>query len=183
MEPISRFHSGFVLLQPGFLAQDFCLVCLFPGQLHISTAKMTVCSGLFVDRPAQVERLDDAGRRQVEMLHDQFFNYIFRYFRRSERFHQHRYRFGHADRIGQLDFAAFSQTGSHNVLGYIAGCIGCTAVNLRWIFTRESSATMTCPAAIRIDDDLTACKAAVTLRAADDKTAGGVDEELRLFIE
>jgi hypothetical protein len=64
--------SRALFLEPGSCAQCRCLVGGFPGELRLVAAKVAVGGGLAVDRPQQVERLDDAFRAQVEVLADQF---------------------------------------------------------------------------------------------------------------
>src|SRR6185295_1565887 len=47
------------------------LVGMLPGKFRLVAAEMAVGGGLEVDRPQQVERLDDALRPQVEVLFDE----------------------------------------------------------------------------------------------------------------
>src|SRR2546423_1918376 len=47
------------------------LVGLLPGELRQLPTEVAVAGRLAVDRPAQVQRLDDAARRQLEVLADQ----------------------------------------------------------------------------------------------------------------
>ena len=42
-----------------------------PGEVAVGTAEVSVRRGLLVDRPTQVEALDDRGRAEVELLPDQ----------------------------------------------------------------------------------------------------------------
>src|SRR5687768_12910014 len=44
------------------------LVGLLPGELRPLAAEVAVAGRLAVDRPAQLQRLDDAARRQLEVL-------------------------------------------------------------------------------------------------------------------
>ena len=57
--------------QPDGPAQRLGLVGLLPGEGVQFAAEVAVAGRLAVDRPAQVERLDDAARRQLEVLADQ----------------------------------------------------------------------------------------------------------------
>src|SRR5207244_6181437 len=52
---------------PGLLAQGGGLVGPLPGELRQFAAEVAVPRRLVVDRPAQVQRLDDAARRQLEV--------------------------------------------------------------------------------------------------------------------
>ena len=49
------------------------LVKLLPRQIQIVSAEVAVGCGLFVDRAAQIEHLDDTGRAQVEVLTDDLY--------------------------------------------------------------------------------------------------------------
>jgi hypothetical protein len=84
---------------------------------------------------------------------------------------------GNADGVGNLHQAACRQAGGNDVLGDITASVGGGTVNLGRILAGESTATVRCRTAVGVDDDLAASQAAVTLRAADDKTTGRVDQE------
>ena len=45
-------------------------VQLLPGKIQVIPSEMTVSRGLSVDRAAQIQHSDDAGRTQVEVLTD-----------------------------------------------------------------------------------------------------------------
>ena len=70
-----------------------------------------------------------------------------------------------------------SETGGDDILRHIARGIRSAAVHLRRVLAGEGAAAVGRAAAVGIDDDLAAGETAVTLRAADDEAAGGVDEE------
>src|SRR5262245_55306063 len=59
------------VLEPGRLLERLRLVRLLPGELRPFTTEMAVAGRLLVDRPAQVERLDDPLRGQFEVLADE----------------------------------------------------------------------------------------------------------------
>ena len=81
----------------------------------------------------------------------------------------------HADRVGQLHFAAIGQAGGDDVLGHVPGHVGGAAIDLGRILAAEGAAAVPAPAAVGIDDDLAPGQAAVAVRAADDEPAGRVD--------
>src|SRR5207237_7935379 len=56
---------------PGGLLERLGLVGLLPGEARALAAEVAVPRGLAVDRPAQVQRLDDALGRQLEVLADE----------------------------------------------------------------------------------------------------------------
>ena len=89
---------------------------------------------------------------------------------------------GNADGVGQLDLTLVSQSGRYNILSNIAGCVGCRAVYLGAVLSRECAAAMACRSAIGINDDLASGQAAVAVRAADHKTSGRIDEKFCILI-
>ena len=50
--------------------QRLDLVRALPRKIHIGAAEMTVGRGLAVDRAAEIQHLDDAGRTKVKVLAD-----------------------------------------------------------------------------------------------------------------
>src|ERR1051326_9228031 len=50
-------------------------VCRFPGEVGITAAEVAVGGSLLVNRAAQVQRFDDAPRRQLEVRTDKIGNY------------------------------------------------------------------------------------------------------------
>jgi len=92
-------------------------------------------------------------------------------------------RFGDADGVGKLDLGAVGEAGGDDVFGDVARDIGCRAVDLGRILTRESSAAVTAGSAVGIYDDFAAGEAGVAHRSADDEAAGGVDVVLGMLVE
>src|SRR5690606_17129199 len=80
--------------------------------------------------------------------------------------------------VADLHLALAGQAGGHDVLGHVARRIGGRAVDLGRVFAREGAAAVRARAAVGVDDDLAAGEAAVALRSAGDKAAGGVHQEL-----
>src|SRR5262249_31298029 len=87
------------------LARSSSLVGRLPGELGLLASKVPVRSSLLVDRTTQVQRFNNAFRRELEVLAHKVLNLRLRKLARSERIHEHAYRIGNADRVGQLDFA------------------------------------------------------------------------------
>ncbi|MPM94903.1 hypothetical protein SDC9_142052 [bioreactor metagenome] len=85
--------------------------------------------------------------------------------------HQNAYGPGYADRISQLNLAAFSQASRHNVFRRIPGRIGGATIYLGGILAGKAAAAVAAIAAIGIHDDFAAGKAAVSIGPADDETA------------
>ena len=144
---------------------------MFPREVHIGAAKVTIGSGLFVNWALQVEHFDDAGRTQVKVLVDQADDDVIIDLAGAKCFYMDRNRAGNANGIGQLYFDFISQTCSYNVLGYITGCIRCRTVYLCGILAGEAATAMTGHATIGIDDDFPSREARIALGTADDETA------------
>merc|ERR1711862_988174 len=78
---------------------------------------------------------------------------------------------------------ALAQATLYNGLGHLAANVGCRAVHLGRVLTREGTATMSTPASICIDDNLSAGEARITLRATNDKFARWVDVQMCVVTE
>src|SRR5579884_492108 len=146
-----------------------------PGQVQVAAAEVPESGHLAVDGPAQLQVADDAHRREVEVLVDEGDDLVARHPLGAEGLDQHRDRLGHADGVGDLDLALARQPGRHHVLGHPAGAVGGTAVDLCRVLAAEGAAAVAGVAPVGVDDDLAAGQPGVTLGAADDEAAGGVD--------
>src|SRR3712207_2353796 len=71
-----RARGTEVVLQAGGRAQRVRLVRLLPAELRLVAAEVAVGGGLLVDRPQQVEHLDDPLGPQVEMLPHQLLDLV-----------------------------------------------------------------------------------------------------------
>ena len=78
--------------------------------------------------------------------------------------------------------ASSSETGGHDVLGNITAGVGSGTVNLRGVLAGEGAAAVRAVAAVRVDDDLSAGQAGITVGAADDEIAGGVDVDVSIYL-
>ena len=47
---------------------------MFPREVHIGAAEVTIGRSLLVDRAAEIEHVDDAGRTQFEMFADECYD-------------------------------------------------------------------------------------------------------------
>merc|ERR1711920_632631 len=92
--------------------------------------------------------------------------------------HKERQGLGNADGIGQLHQCSLAQATLHNRLGHLPANVSGRSVNLGWILARECTTSMSSPSAIRVDDDLATREPSVTLWAADDELASGVDVKM-----
>src|SRR5579864_7927554 len=150
---------------------------VLPGEVLLVAAEMAVGRGLAIDRPAQIEIADDAGRAHREVLADQGLDAPVRDGAGAEAVGADRDRLGDPDGIGQLDLDALGDAGGDQVLRDVARHVAGGAVHLGGVLAGEGAAAVAPDAAVAVDDDLAAGEAAVALRAADDEAAGGVDVE------
>ena len=143
---------------------------------------MTVSGYLAVDGTAKVEALDDRRRTKINKLRDLGFDLGFRYVSSAKGINKNRYRLCYTDSVCNLNLALVGKSGFYNILGNVTGRITSGTVNLCGVFTRESTATVTCISAIGINNDLTTGKTRITRRTADYKTTGGVNVDLGCII-
>ena len=139
---------------------------------------MTAGGRRAVDRLTQIQAFDDSFRRHREDLADRGFDLARADFFAAVRIHVNAHRFRDTDRVGKLDFTVVRQTGRHDVFRDVACHVRGRAVNFRRVFTGERAAAVGGPAAVGVDDDLTARQTAVAMRTTDDEVARRVDVEL-----
>src|SRR5690606_8894570 len=150
-----------------------------PGQIQVVAAEVAVSGGLAVNGPAQVQVTDDRAGAQIEVFRDQAGDLLIRNYTGAEGLHIDAQRMGDADGVCDLDLAALGKASSHHVLGRPAGCVCRRAVDFRRVFTAECAAAVTSHPAVRVDNNLAAGQPGVTLRSADHKAPGRVDENFQ----
>src|SRR6202047_640000 len=102
-------------LEAGDLAQHRRAAGVLPGEVLLVAAEMAVRRGLAIDRPAQIEIADDAGRAHREVLADQRLDAPVRDGAGAEAVGVDRDRLGDPDGGGQLDLAALGDGGRGQV--------------------------------------------------------------------
>src|SRR3954447_21194691 len=163
------------------LAQARREVGLLPREAAVligCAAEMAVSRGAPIDRPIELERAADVGRREAEHLRQDLFKLALVNLAGAVRVHEKRHRIGDADRVRDLDGALFGQPSRHDVLGEIAGRICGGAVHLSRVLAGERAAAMRCVTTVRVNDDLAPGKPTIAVWTADHEIAGGVDEEV-----
>src|SRR6266446_4612118 len=138
------------------LAESVRTVRAFPSESGAATAKVAISGGSFVNRTAQVERFNNALRRQHEKLADQRGDFFFGNGGRAEGFRHNGDRLGNADGVSQLHFRLSRETSGHNVLCDVARHVAGRTVYLRGILARECAAAVTAVSAVGVDDNLAA---------------------------
>src|SRR5215470_5230626 len=145
---------GSAELDPRVVAKVLDAVRPFPRELGLRAPEVAVRRGLFVDRAAELEVLDDAGRREVEVPPHQALEDLVRDLARAECVDHDRDWLGDADRVGDLNLRPLGQSGRHDVLGNVARHVAGGAVDFRRILAREGTAAVRARASVRVDDDL-----------------------------
>ena len=79
------------------------------------------------------------------------------------------------DGVRDLDENSSAETGADERLGDPSGGVGGRSVDLGVVLAGEGSATVGAPAAVSVDDDLTAGQTGIGLRAANDEAARRLD--------
>ena len=118
------------------------LIRLFPGEVRIVTAKMTVSSRLRIDWAEEIQGLDDAGRTEVEHLAGSGLELAELHFFGAESIDHDADRLGDADGVRELDQALIGQAGSPQVLGDVAAQVASRAVDLGRILAGERAAAV-----------------------------------------
>ena len=146
---------------------------LLPGEAGVS--EMAVLGGLAVDRVGQVELLDDDTRAQVEVLADDVNKLLAGPVARAVGLDKDAQWLSNTDGVGKLDKGTAGKLRVDKRLRDPPGEVRSRAVDLTVIFAGEGTTAVSTPAAVCVDDDLTASNTSVTLRAADDEFAGGLE--------
>src|ERR1035437_7668234 len=185
LEPLTLFScsNGLIFFKASVRGQFRCLVGPFPGEIWVAAAEVPVGRGLAIDRTAQVERLDDLARLQLEVCPHQARNQMGINLLGSEGIPQYADGVSHSDRVRELHFAAIRQSGSHDVLGDVARHVRSRAIDLRRILAAERAAAVASHAAVRVHDDLASGQTGIAHGSADHKTPGGIDVVLGVFVE
>jgi len=126
--------------------------------------------------------MDDSARAQVEHAGDSGRDFIVFHNAGTKSFHIHAQRVCLADCVGNLDFAAGGQPGSHHILGYPARGIRAGAVHFGRVFAAEAAAAVPAHAAVGIHDNLAAGQPGIAQRSANHEAPGGVSVDFNIFI-
>lgn len=136
---------------------------------------MTVLGGAVVDGVDKVELLDDDTRPQVEVLADDLDKLVGGLVRGAVGLNEDGKRLGDTNGVRKLDESTAGETGLEQGLGDPAGKVSGRAVDLGVVLAGESTTTVSTPATVGVDDDLTASQAGVTLGTTDDEEARRLD--------
>src|SRR6267378_6770772 len=163
-----RINGGqAAFFQPGGLSQLGHLVQPFPAEFGLVATEMAVRGRPAVDRPHQIEHLNDPLGPEVEMFADQLGDPLIGNRAGALGIHGHVDRPGIPDRVADLDLALTRQARRHHVLGHVTSGVSSRTVDLGWVLARESAAAVRAGATVRVDDDLAAGQSTVAVRPAD----------------
>jgi len=144
---------------------------------------MTVCCELTVDRTAQIETVDDCSGSEINELGDQFRDLFLIDLCCAEGIDQNGNGLCNTDCVCKLNLTLIGKTCGYDILCNISCSICSGTVNLCRVLARECAAAVTGITTVCINDDLSAGQTGITLRTADNKTAGGVDKDICIFIQ
>jgi hypothetical protein len=136
---------------------------------------MAVLGRLEVDWVGKVELLDDDTRSQVKVVLDYLDELVGRFVGCAVCLNEDGKGLGDTDGVGELDKCTTSQFGINKRLSDPPSKVGSWAVDFGVVLAGEGTTTMSTPATIGIDDNLTASQAGITLRATNDEEARRLD--------
>lgn len=147
------------------------LLGLLPKEVGVVATKVAKVSGLLIDRALQLKITDDAARTEVKVLVDDLEDLSVRLLASAISVNKDREGLGNADGVRDLDEATTSEARGDHGLGYPTSGVCSRAIYLGWILAREGTTTVSAPATISINDDLTASDTSITLRTANDEAS------------
>jgi len=155
------------------------LLGLFPQEVGVIAAKVSVVSGLLVDGSLELQLLDDHARSEIKVLFNdpQQIGIGLSSLDGSVGVHKDGERVGNTNSVGNLNQHAIAKLLSNQRFGNPPGSIGSGSVYLGGILSGESTTTMSSPTTISIDDNLTTSQASITLGPSDYETARGIKME------
>ena len=146
---------------------------LLPGEVGVG--EVTVLGSLAVDGVGEVKLLDDDTGAHVEVGVDDVNELLGAPVRGTVGLNEDGERLGDTNGVGELDESTASELGVDEGLGDPTGEVGSRAVDLAVVLAGEGTTTVSTPATVGVNDDLTASKTGVTLGTTDDEKTGGLD--------
>ena len=136
---------------------------------------MTVLGGLSVDGLGKVKSLDNDTRTQVEVVPDDLDQLLGALVRGAVALDEDGERVSDTNGVRELNQSTASQLRADKRFGDPTGHIRGRTVDLGVVLAREGTTTVSTPATVGVDDDLTAGQTGVTLGTTDDEEARGLD--------
>src|SRR5688500_3192152 len=149
-----------------------------PRQARAS--EMAIVSGIAIDRPPQIQPLDDRVRSEVELVAHEPLGA--QRVPGAERLHVHRDRARASNGVRDLHLASVGEAFANDLSSNVPSEIGTAPVDLRWILPAERATAVVRGAAVCVDDDLATGHATVGRRTALDEAAGGIHENRQVLV-
>src|SRR5437773_4485397 len=137
---------------------------------------MPVVGCVAINRPQQIELLDDFSGLEIENFPDCALQFFLIHFAGAESINANTHWLGVTDGISELDFASIRQAGCDDILGDPAAHVSCAAIYLRRVFSGKRSAAVPSHSAVAITDNLAPGDSSIAFRAADDEPASRVNQ-------
>jgi hypothetical protein len=147
---------------------------LLPAEVLVG-AKVAVLGSLEVDGLVEVEGTDDDTGTEVEVLVNDVNELGRGLLGGAVGVDVDGEGLGDTNGVRELDESTAGEAGGNQRLGDPARSVGGRAIDLGEILAGEGTTTVGTPATVGVDDDLTAGQTGITLRAADDELAGGLN--------
>src|ERR1039458_2418691 len=131
-----------------------------PGQARL--AEMAVVRSFAIYRSQEIQLFDHCGRTEIKPS-----NEFLRFLRItcSERINLDRHGFCKPDRIRYLDFNVACQSVQYGLTGSISAKVSGAAIYFRRVLATERTAAVMGGTAVRIDNYLSSCNAAISSRS------------------
>lgn len=136
---------------------------------------MAVLGGLEVDGAVQVELSDNDTRSEIEVLEDDLDKLVRGLLGSAVRVDIDGEGLGNTNGVRELDKSSSGETSSNEGLGDPSSNVGSRSIDLGVILARESTATVSTPATVGVDNDLSAGQTGITLGTTNDEETRGLD--------
>ena len=136
---------------------------------------MAVLGSLAVDGTVKVELANDDTRAEVEVLVNDLDELLRGLLRGTVGVDVDREGLGNTNGVGELDKSTAGKAGVDQGLGDPTGEVGGGAVDLGEVLAGEGTTTVSTPATVGVDNDLTTSQTSITLGATNDEEARGLD--------
>lgn len=146
---------------------------LLPGELLVG--EVTVLGGLEVDGLGQIELLDNDTGTEVKVVADDLDELLGGLLGSTVGLNEDGEGLSDTNGVGELDKGTTSKTSVDQGLSDPAGNVGGGTIDLGVILAGKSTTTVSTPATVGVDNDLTAGQTGVTLGTTDDEAAGGLE--------
>jgi len=159
------------------------LLRLLPGEVGIRATKVTKRSSLLINRTTKLKITGKHTRTKIKVVENDADQLLIGLDTSAVSVNIQRQRLRDTDAVADLDKAALAELSSNEGLGDPTSSISTRTIDLARILARECTTTVSTPATISINDDLTASHTSITLRTTDDETARGIDEVDGLVVD